>query len=98
MALILPQTKCAICGQRLQEEDLVSFPAFLPQTHRLARFSDAAFHRACIEQDKDWTAVQLAFSAYEKMRAELPRSGSYSDAEEGGRKRYAEFLLKIRDL
>ena len=68
MALIFPgETSCALCGGVIEAGTAtVSFPAFLPATHELGKFSDAAFHLACFERSTERQAVQ---TLYDRWRA-----------------------------
>ena len=54
MAIVIRgKTKCALCGTLLRDGDeVISFPAFVAnQLDPLWRFSDAAFHSTCFQED-----------------------------------------------
>lgn len=68
------RTLCGLCGKTIRTRDeVVSFPAFLPETHRLARFSDAAFHRACFERSSDRQSVERLYALHQEIWASRPR-------------------------
>lgn len=66
-SIILGKTPCPICGKPLQTgEDAVSFAPFVANRRdRLYRFSDAAFHRRCFDQDP---LAQEALQRSEEVR------------------------------
>ena len=66
MALVLRgETPCVVCGRPLLvDDDIDGFPAFLKPTHPLARFSDAAFHKACWEKARERAAVMEVYGRY----------------------------------
>jgi hypothetical protein len=66
MALIVHnKTRCPLCGEPIGEGDeVVSFPAFLVSGHRLARFSDAAFHAKCFENEEEAAAALRLYSLF----------------------------------
>lgn len=49
MALILPDSRCAICGHRVQDEPFRGFPHFAGPYDAFARYSDAAVHERCFD-------------------------------------------------
>ena len=69
MALIIRgKSRCPLCNSTLGQKDpLVAFSPFLPDSHPLARFSDAAFHRACLEKDRHADAVMKLHERYQKI-------------------------------
>ena len=72
--IILGKSKCSICNKTLNEGDVVkSFPAFLPSDHRYGRFSDAGFHKDCVESDPDYTEVENMLYVYNKILDSRPK-------------------------
>lgn len=51
MALFLPgNSECTICGEIISAEDeMVGFPHFIPEGHRLWMHSDSCMHKKCWE-------------------------------------------------
>ncbi|MEO1416703.1 MAG: hypothetical protein AAFW00_15575 [Bacteroidota bacterium] len=46
--LILGQSTCSICGQVLKEtEEIISWQAFLDESHPLWKYSDSGMHASC---------------------------------------------------
>lgn len=72
MALVLlGKTVCQLCKKTLDEgQELTAFPAFLPNDHRYGRFSDAAFHKECIEKDPDYPEVDNMFYVWNRILKE----------------------------
>ncbi len=75
MAIIIAgKTVCILCGKRIERgDDITSFPAFLPNTHELGRFSDAAFHRSCFEKSPERDAVMDLYERYRAIWDSRPR-------------------------
>ena len=66
---------CVVCGRVLEEADkIASFPAFLPPTHRLARFSDAACHLECFNRAPESEAVARLFRLYRDIWESRPKN------------------------
>ena len=80
LALIIRgKSICPICGRVLNESDaLLATPAFLKSTHRLARFSDAAFHQECFLASPEHEEVERLWERYRAIWARAP-----STLEEG---------------
>ena len=57
--LLFGATECSLCGEIIEEHHKVRmFSAFLPENHRLFRYSDASFHLACIEKCADYAELE----------------------------------------
>lgn len=54
------------------DDDIDGFPEFLKPTHPLARFSDAAFHKACWEKAPERAAVMEVYGRYLAIWATRP--------------------------
>lgn len=76
MALLLPgKTVCSLCGEVIvARDDVVATPPFLESTHRLARFSDAAFHRRCFEEAAEHAEVENLLMRFKEKMATGPRT------------------------
>jgi|SwirhisoilCB2_FD_contig_51_1937186_length_1521_multi_3_in_0_out_0_2 hypothetical protein len=74
MALLVPgQTHCMICGLIIEKEDpTVMFPAFLKNTHPLARYSEGIFHEHCFNASPDKAAVEHLYSKFREIWANRP--------------------------
>ena len=71
---IIGKTVCILCGTRIERnDDIISFPAFLPNTHELRRFSDAAFHRNCFENAPERDRVIDLYARYRAIWDSRPR-------------------------
>ena len=75
MAFVIPgRSICRLCGARFgSQDDVVSFPAFIPSTHPLATFSDGVFHRACFLADARSVDVELLYARYRTIWDARPR-------------------------
>jgi hypothetical protein len=73
--LIRGKSICPLCGAVIGISDEVSaLPAFLPLGHRLARFSDAAFHRHCFEASADRVEVEQLLARIKDEMAAGPKT------------------------
>ena len=53
------KTPCGVCGAPIREgEYCVAFPAFLPGTRRLWKYSDGVFHSKCFANEPNSNEVQ----------------------------------------
>jgi len=66
---------CWICEKVLHtknaDQGFIGFPAFLPQDHRLGRFSDVVMHDSCFWACPESTEVEALYKEFEKLRHEL---------------------------
>jgi len=68
------KTACELCGKPLRHRDaVVSFPAFLPGSHPLSRFSDATFHRSCFEAAPEHNEVERLHARHRQVWDARPR-------------------------
>lgn len=59
MALFFPRkSEYGLCGGVIEAGDVRGFPAFLRPTHRLWKYSDGVFHKACFERSPDREEVE----------------------------------------
>lgn len=73
--IILGKSKCSICSEVLGEgQKLTEFPAFIPNTHPLGKFSDAAFHQECLEKDPHYEWVDELYRLYQMLLNTKPRN------------------------
>ena len=94
MALVLPgKTVCPLCGKVIEKGDEVtSFPAFLPSTHELSRFSDAAFHRDCFEKSPERSAVTALYERYRAIWESRPgHLKTLEEMEAWGKEAFKDF-------
>jgi hypothetical protein len=72
-------------------EDLVAFPAFLLPTHRLYRFSDAAFHRSCFADLPERQELERLYQRYCEIWDARPANlSSLEEIEEWGKHAFKE--------
>src|SRR5437773_8578740 len=66
MALLIRQkTVCPLCGRVIDADaEIVSTPAFLETSHRLARFSDGVFHRGCFDESIERAKVEQLLAEF----------------------------------
>ncbi len=66
MAIVIDGSSvCAVCNQRIDSvNNAFAFPAFIPQSHRLAKFSDCVIHRECFAKCEECIEVQLLYERY----------------------------------
>jgi hypothetical protein len=67
-----------LCRPILKAEDMITaYPAFLPTDHSLYRFSDAAFHKQCLDVAPEKEALDNAFAEWKEwLSTLLPRRKS----------------------
>jgi hypothetical protein len=88
----LDEVACGLCGRRVEhEDDVAGFPAFLPARHPLASFSDAVFHRVCLERSEDGRAALELYARFRAIWETRPRGPSPAEIERWGREAFAEF-------
>lgn len=75
MALIISgKSICPLCKKAMHEnEELTSFPAFLPLDHKFGKFSDASFHKTCFEAVPDAADVNDMYYVYQKIMDSKPK-------------------------
>ena len=95
MALIIRgATPCALCGSVLDSsaEEIIGFPAFLPSTHRLWKYSDAAFHKSCFDAWEDCSELLDVYQRFRDIWATRPMGlTSLKEINEWGKQAFAEF-------
>lgn len=91
--LIRGKTKCLLCGSTIaDEDDVVAFPAFLGASHRLARFSDGAFHKHCFSECAEQREVESLYRRYREIWENRPASlMSAAEIEAWGKEAFKEF-------
>ena len=90
-AFIAGKTKCTICQQVIgSSEEPVAFPAFIPQGHEFAAFSDAVFHKSCFLAWEDHDRFQSLFENYQRVWESRPSGLSFSEIEQWGKRAFAE--------
>ena len=100
MAIVfIGTTPCGICGAPLCEgEDYIGFPAFLPKTHRLWKYSDGAFHSKCFADDPNSVEVQSLYQQFRSMWEKCPRELKTSEEREAwGKRAFADFAKESAD-
>lgn len=67
MGLLFPdKTICLICRKTISSsDDFESFPAFLPNSHPLHKYSEGIFHRGCYE---NWEKHEEFSDLYNRFR------------------------------
>jgi len=92
--LIRGKTVCKLCGDVIGgDAEVVAFPAFLKPSHRLARFSDAVFHRQCFEECRERREVEQLL---EEVKAALAGGPTTLDEYEAwAKERIEEMQEKI---
>jgi len=94
MALIFKgKSKCPLCERVLaQDDEIVSFPAFLRLDHELGNFSDAAFHRECFEKHPRATHVNALYARYRAIWDSRPMDlKTLEEMEAWGREAFKDF-------
>ncbi len=76
MAIIMfGKTTCGICDRVVSAgEPIKSFPAFLKQTHTLAKFSDGVFHAECYDKCPERDAVNEIYGRFRAIWDSRPRN------------------------
>ena len=71
---------------------VVVFPAFLKESHPLAEYSDAAFHKECFDKSPDAQEVNRLFEKYNQIWENRPKNiESREDIDSWGKSAFAEF-------
>jgi hypothetical protein len=93
MALFMSgQTQCAICRRVIaSREEAFATTAFLKNTHPLAKFSDAVFHRRCFEECPERNAVLQLLSRVQEVMSRRPTNLSMEEDEAWVRQAMQEF-------
>lgn len=91
MALIVAgKTKCIICQEVISSpEEAVAFPAFVPQGHVFADFSDGVFHKNCFLAWGDHERFQSLYENYRRVWGSRPSGLSLEEMEEWGKQAFA---------
>jgi hypothetical protein len=100
MALVfMGKTSCGVCGVPICEgEDRVAFPAFLPKTHRLWKYSDGVFHSKCLVDSPDSTEVQNLYQQWRSIWEKRPRNLMTDEEREAwGKSAFADFANEPSD-
>ena len=87
------KTICPICRQTIVDKTgIVAFPAFLPNDHEFATYSDAAFHRKCFEKTPHHEEVQNLYKRYREIWESRPRDlNNLDEIEAWGREAFKDF-------
>jgi hypothetical protein len=94
MALVfIGKTECGVCGAPICEgEDRVAFPAFLPKTHRLWKYSDGVFHSKCFADDPNSGEVQSLYQQFRSIWEKRPKDLKTNEEREAwGKSAFADF-------
>ncbi|WP_223789996.1 hypothetical protein [Marinicella meishanensis] len=71
--LIAGATKCSLCQQVIEaDHEVMMFPAFIPEHHRLYRYSDASLHQACYQRCADHDELEDLLERYWKVYDQRP--------------------------
>lgn len=98
MALFFPgKTNCIICNEViLRTKDAICFPAFLPNGHRLHRFSDGAFHIDCFQKWPDRESFEIIYKKYREIWENKPRNlKTLKEIEDWGKKAFGDLFDSI---
>jgi hypothetical protein len=94
MALFFPgKTTCSLCGKPIDSaSEATAFPAFLKAGHRLASFSDAAFHTTCFEACPEREEVEATYKRFQQIWESRPHGPlSLADMEAWGKEAFRDF-------
>jgi hypothetical protein len=84
------KSKCPLCGKTIEaSDDVFATRAFLRNTHRLARFSDAVFHRQCFECCSERIDVERLLTRHEEIMRDAP--STLKEYEKWAAKAFEEF-------
>jgi hypothetical protein len=100
MALVfIGKTPCGVCGAPIRKgEDYVGFPAFLPKTHRLWKYSDGAFHSKCFADDPNSGEVQSLYLQVLSIWVKRPTDLKTDEEREAwGKRAFADFAKEPSD-
>jgi len=93
--IIAGKTPCNICGKAIDlKDETVAFPAFVPQGHVFAQFSDGAFHKDCFWAWEDREQFQSLYNDYERVWKSRPNNLSFEEIEEWGKQAFAQVFEK----
>ena len=94
MAIIMRgKSKCRLCGEVLDASaQIVAFAAFLPATHELSRYSDAAFHAECFAKWSEREQFEKLYRRYQEIWSSRPMHlTSPSEIDAWGNEAFREF-------
>jgi hypothetical protein len=94
MAILIPgKTACPLCAKTIMAGDETrAFPAFLPASHALHVFSDAAFHRHCFEADARAASVDALYARYRAIWDSRPKElKTLQEIDAWGREAFKDF-------
>ena len=91
--LFIGKTTCGVCGAAICEgEDYVGFPAFLPKTHPLWKYSDGVFHSKCFADDPNSGEVQSLYLQFRSIWEQRPKDLKTNEEREAwGKRAFADF-------
>lgn len=73
-------TTCVLCRHLIHErDDIVSFTAFLPHTHRLWEYSDSLFHSQCFYTWAHREEFLELYSTWRRIYASRPQDAKTDD-------------------
>lgn len=69
MAIFLrDKSRCLICGQILHiNDEITTFPAFLPSSHKWHKYSDGIFHSECFRTWENSVDFNELFRRYKEI-------------------------------
>ncbi len=98
MAIFIDGMPCAICGQPLHTtDDRCSFSHFLPDWHRLYRFSDANFHKPCFEGWEDREEYEFWHNRIREIWSARPLDIDLDEIDSWTRKAAAQFEGELKE-
>lgn len=101
MAILLRgKTACLLCGEIIGPDDEVrGFPAFLRPTHRLGKFSDAAFHERCLTSSAEAAEAQRLYEKWLAIWDKRPLDlKTVAEMDAWGKAAFAEFLAEAERI
>lgn len=76
------KSRCPICGKVIDSiDEAIATPAFLKNTHPLAKFSDAVLHKQCFAEAPEREDVERLLSRFKEVMAGGPRTGTVAEYE-----------------
>lgn len=94
MAIIIRgKSTCGLCGEVLgASAQIVGFPAFLPATHELSRYSDSAFHTECFTNWSERETFERLYHRYQQIWSMRPKHlTSAGEIDAWGNSAFTEF-------
>lgn len=95
MALFFPgKTVCLLCTKVIfTDNEAISFPAFIPKSHSLHKFSDGVFHKICFQNWEERERFERLYQKNQEIWESRPKNlKTLDEIETWGRQAFSEIF------